>query len=227
MYILKFALELTVLVFLFLMIRKTIFRTLPVLTSEDSDLIAAKWKYQRYGYSAVFLIFGFIASVTTFWIIHFSFYIFHSIGNYSGVMVISQGAIILPSLIIGFYVSTIFAKNVYVDLLGMQEYISFDELYGKKGRAGKIFLRVFSAITLTPAIILLSLQFNVYLKTDGENIYTKQLLEAEKVYSIREIVGVGTSESDYLNIYLANGDQISTMGYSGNLNYFLENISRR
>lgn len=227
MFILKFALELTVLVFLFLMIRKTIFRTLPVLSSEDEELASAKWRNQRYVYSGIFLIFGFIASVTTFWVIYFSFNIFHSIGNYSGVLVISQGAIILPSLIIGFYISTIFSKNVYVHLLGMQEYISFDDLYGKKGRVGKVFLRVFSALTLTPAIVLLSLQFNVYLKTDGENIYTKQLLEAEKVYSIREIVGVGASESNYLNIYLANGDQISTMGYSGNLNYFLENISKR
>jgi hypothetical protein len=227
MFILKFAIELLVLAVLFLMIRKTLFRTFPLLNPEASKQMRNKWRGQRAMFSVVFLSFGVISSIISFWVIYFAFNFLHGIGSFSGVLVISQAALILPSLIIGFYISTLFSKVVYVEFFGVGEYIDFEQNEGLHKGVGKTFARVFSALTLMPAGILLSMQFNVYLKTDGEHIYTKKLLEEEKVYSVTDIVSVGSSNSQSFDIYLANGDLISTVDYSGNLNYFLDNISHR
>ncbi len=227
MFILKLAIELLVLVVLFLMLRKTLFRTFPLLNPEASKQARGKWRGQRALFSVVFLTFGVIATVITFWVTYFTFNLLHSAGSFSGVLVVSQAALVLPSLIIGFYISTLTAKNIYVQFFGAGEYLDFEETQGLHRGVGKGFARAFSFLTLLPAAILLSLQFNVYLKTDGEHIYTKRMLEDEKVYSISDIVSVGSSTPHSLDIHLANGDLISTVNYSGNLNYFLDNISDR
>ncbi len=227
MFILKFAIELLVLVVLFLMIRKTLFRTFPLIDPEASRHARNKWRGQRAMFSIVFLTFGVISTVVSFWLIYFTFNALHSAGSFSGVLVISQSALILPSLIIGFYISTLFSKHIYVQFFGAGEYMDFEQNKGLHKGVGKGFARAFSFFTLLPAAVLLSLQFNVYLKTDGEHIYTKRLLEDEKIYSITDIVSVGSSDAHSLDIHLANGDLISTLDYSGNLNYFLDNISQR
>ena len=227
MFIFKFAIELLVLAVLFLMLRKTLFRTFPLINPEASKQARGKWRGQRAMFSLVFLTFGFISTVVTFWLTYFVFNLLHSTGSFSGVLVISQTALILPSLIIGFYISTLFSRNIYVQFFGAGEYIDFEQTKGLHRGVGKGFARAFSFLTLLPAGVLLSLQFNVYLKTDGEHIYTKRLLEEEKIYSVADIVSVGSSDSHSLDIHLANGDLISTVDYSGNLNYFLDNISHR
>ncbi len=228
MFILKLAIELTILVVLFLMIRKALYRSFPILNDSGKKVgNSRKWRVQRFLYSFIFLVFGFISTISTFWIIYFAFSILHSVGNFSGVLVISQVSLMLPSLIIGFYISTLGSRNLYLQLVGTSDMI-MEEIEGpKRAGTGITFKRVFSFLTITPAVILLFLQFNVYLKTDGQNIYTKQLLQAERVYSITDVVRVGANESNYLDIYMENGEKISTIGYSGNLNYFLDNITRK
>lgn len=224
MFILKFALELSVLVILFLMLRKSLLRAFPLVNASDASQANSKHRGQKLMYSGIFLTFGFITSVIAFWVTYFIFSILHGMGAYSGVLVISQAALILPSLIIGFYISTVYTKELYVQFFGDEQYEVFQLSNVRKG-VNRTFTRVFSVLTLLPAIVLLSLQFNVYLKTDGERIYTKRMLEEERIYSITDIVSVGSSDSKAFNIYLANGDEISTMHYSGNINYFLDNIS--
>lgn len=225
MLVMKLLLELSVLLALFLLIRKALFKAFPLKAGQPGE-ITAKLRGQKALFSVVFIAVGIIASVTTFWLTYFSFNVLHSLGHYSGVLVIRQVALVMPSLIIGFYISTVFAKHIYVSLFGFNELISFDETYGERKGVGRTFGRIFAFCTLLPAFVLLALQFNVYLKTDGQRIYSKEMLGDEKVYSVKEIVSVGAHGSRYLDIYLADGEKISTTGYSGNFNYFLDNISQ-
>lgn len=222
MVMIKLALELCALAILTVVVKKIISSTFSFSRTEGSP---ARWRGESQWYAMLLLVMGLILSIISFWAIYGLFYILHSVGHYSGIMVVSQGALVVPAIIIGFSASLIFAKHVYLNIFGMNDSIFEEEEEGPGHRKGW-FKSFFTAFTLGLAMLLLAFQFGVYLKTDGQNIYAKRFGEAEKVYSLKDIERVTSEEaSSEMAIYLANGEKLSTAGYSGNLNYFLDHLS--
>ena len=123
MFIVKFALELCVISVLFLMLRKALFRTFPIINSEDLSAESREWRGERRMFSAIFLVLGVILSIASFWMTYLLFGLLHSIGNYEGVMVISQGALIVPST--DFWV--LWKYRVYT--LGLYPFIWDERIY--------------------------------------------------------------------------------------------------
>ncbi|MDZ7847152.1 MAG: hypothetical protein U5L96_10475 [Owenweeksia sp.] len=133
----------------------------------------------------------------------------------------SQAGLIVPSLIFGFLGSNLFSRSVYLDLFGMNSAI-FQRKNIVKWR--QLFSRVFNLFIFAIGILLLAIQFKVYLKTDGENIYVGKLKGQEKIYAVDDIKKVASNSSHTMEIYMRNGEKLSTKSYSGNLNYFLDNL---
>ncbi len=226
MFLVKLILELSALTVIFLFLRKSLLRNSPFTNVVNSEAEKAELRREQSTHSFLFVITGLILSTASFWLIYLFFGIAHSLGNYEGVLVVKQTALVIPSLIIGFYISTFWAKNIYAQFVGINKSAFLEHLLTPQKTHKATFQAVFSTLALVPAIVLLSLQFNVYLKTDGSKIYTKQMFQDEKVYSLAEVSKIGGGSSNSFDIYLNNGDKISTSGYSGNLNYFLDNITR-
>ena len=153
-----------------------------------------------------------------------AFNIFHSLGHYSGVLVAEQVGLFAPSLIVGFYISTQSSKSVYAHFFGIKS-LSLLPAYASYSTASrKVFTRIFSAMTLIPAIALVALQFNVYLKIDGEKIYTRKMLQEEKVYAMTDVVKIAAEGESDFSLLMADGEVIAITSYSGNVNDFLDHL---
>ncbi len=219
MFMIKLVLELSALVILTIVAKKVISSTFSLSPKDGPARLRGEFQW----YGMLYVVVGVILSITSFWIIYAIFYILHSLGHYSGVMVASQGALVIPAIIIGFTSSLMFTKTIYLNVFGMSDSIFEDDIADTKKRRGGS--HIFPLFTVALAMVLLAFQFGVYLKTDGQNIYAKKLGEAEKVYPVSDIEKVTAGNSSGLQIYLANGDQLSTGSYSGNLNYFMDHLS--
>lgn len=222
MFILKFALEVSLLVGLFFIFKRFLFKSLKLSKVENSGSEASL--LNRVAYSLIFLVSGVVFSFISFWAIYIAFNIFHSLGHYSGVLVAEQVGLLTPSLIVGFYISTQSSKSVYSHFFGVKS-LSMLPAYASYSTASrKVFTRIFSAMTLIPAILLVALQFNVYLKIDGDKIYTRQMLQAEKVYALSDVVRVAADSENDFSLLMNDGEVIAVTAYSGNVNAFLDHL---
>lgn len=222
MLYLKLLLELSALVGIALLIRHFVFGFRKLNKGLKARHYAGEWQW----YTAIFFSLGIIFSIIAFWSVYGLFYLFHSFGHYQGVMVVQQGALLVPALILGFYGSSVFSKVVYLDFFGMNPAIFEEDGSTTQYKIQRIFQRIFRALTLSVAVLLLTFQFRVYLKTDGERIYVRNMGGPERVYSLEDIRKVSAVNAHDLEIYLVNGEKLSTGQYSGNLNYFLDHISQ-
>ena len=220
MFILKFALEGSLLLGLFFIFRRFVFKSMGVSTTHETESQGSI--LSRAAYSFIFLFSGLVFSFMTFWGIYIAFNIFHSLGHFTGVLVAQQMGLLAPSLIIGFYISTQTSKLVYAHFFGAKSLLILPVIYGVTNR--KVFTKVFSAITLIPAFLLIVLQFNVYLKIDGDKIYTRQILQEEKVYSLSDVVRIAGRGEDDFSLQMNNGEVIAVTAYSGNYNDFLDHL---
>ncbi len=221
MFILKFFLEVSLLVGLFFIFRRFIFKSMHQSKSEGQVPVST---LNRVVYSSIFLLSGFVFSFITFWSVYIAFNIFHSFGHYSGVLVAKQIGLFAPSLIIGFYISTQSSKAVYAHYFGLKALRQLPEFASDSIARGARFSRVFSAMTLIPAIFLLALQFNVYLKIEGDKIYSRQILQEEKVYALGDVVRVAAGNESEFSLQMSNGEVIAVTAYSGNVNAFLDHL---
>ncbi len=219
MEILKLILEVAVLALLFVLLRKSLIVFFPALAAKSSAK-SAKAQPIR---SMIFLFNGAMASLVFFWLFYGVIYLIHSLGSAESVLVISRGSLVVPSLIFGFYTSTHLTEYLYREFF-IQERIAVQRIEAAS-RQSMTYQRLFSALTLIPGILLLAFQFNVYIKTDGEHIYKRELGGSEQVFSLADVKKVNTLSSEEVEIYLNDGQVISTGGYSGNINYFLDNIA--
>ncbi len=191
---------------------------------EDNRSLQRRLRGEWQWYSLVHIILGIVFSISAFWLIYGVFFVVHSSGNYDGVLIVNQASLIVPSMIIGFLTSGLFSRSIYSEVFGMSDAIF--ERVGSKAKLSSQLQKLFSVGMFFMAIILLSLQFNVFLKTDGENIYMGSLDHQVKTFAIDDIERVSSLSSDNIDIILANGEHITTSYYSGNVNYFLDNISK-
>ncbi len=222
MFILKFALEVSLLVGLFFIFKRFVFKSMGLWKVESTQKQVGI--LNRAAYSFIFLFSGVVFSFIAFWVIYIAFNIFHSLGHYSGVLVAEQVGLFAPSLIIGFYISTQSSKSVYARFFGVKS-LSMLPAYASYSTASrKVFTRIFSAMTLIPALVLVALQFNVYLKIDGDKIYTRQMLQAEKVYALSDVVRVTAGGDNDFSLMMNNGEVIAVTSYSGNINAFLDHL---
>ena len=172
----------------------------------------------------VHIILGIVFSISAFWLIYGIFLVVHSSGDFQGVLIVNQVSLMVPSLIIGFLTSGLFSRTVYTEIFGMSEAI-FDRI-SPQSKWVERFQRFFGITMLVMAVMLLSLQFRVFLKTDGEKIYMGSLDQEVRAFAIEDIERVTSLNADNIDIILANGERITTRYYSGNVNYFLDNISK-
>lgn len=156
--------------------------------------------------------------------IYAAFNVLHSIGHYSGVLVAEQVGLLTPSLIIGFYVSTHTSKSVYAYFFGIKSLALIPAYASYSTASRKVFVRIFSAMTLVPALFLIALQFNVYLKIEGDKIYTRQMLKEEKVYAMSDVVKISPDGDDTFSLIMVDGERIPITAYSGNINAFLDHL---
>lgn len=214
MFILKLALEMSVLVILFLLLRKSLFLLFPGL-SKSARQSANNRRPLR---SIIFLALGTVASLFFFWLFYGVIYLSHNWGDMGSALVISQMDLLAPSLIFGFYLSTHFSESLYRQFFIEPHH---DWIQGHQ-QNGIIVQRVFSTVTLLPAILLLGFQFNTYLKVEGNKIYHKQAGESELVFAKEEVARISTLEDDALEIHLKDGRMISTNNLSGDYNHLLD-----
>jgi len=222
MFILKFVLELSLLVGLFFIFKRFVFKTLRISKVEESQNQISV--LNRAVYSFIFLFSGAIFSFMVFWTIYVSFSVFHSLGHYTGVLVAEQVGLFVPSLIIGFYISTQSSKSIYENIFGTKSLSMLPAYASYSTTSRKVFTRIFSAMTLIPAIFLVALQFNVYLKIDGDKIYSRQMLQAEKVYALSDVVRVAADSENDFSLLMNDGQVIAVTAYSGNVNAFLDHL---
>lgn len=223
MFILKFALELSLLTGLFFILKRFLFKSIGLVKKTETGHESESF-LNRASYSAIFLISGFIFSFISFWMIYAAFNVLHSIGHYSGVLVAEQVGLLTPSLIIGFYVSTHTSKSVYAYFFGIKSLALIPAYASYSTASRKVFVRIFSAMTLVPALFLIALQFNVYLKIEGDKIYTRQMLKEEKVYAMSDVVKISPDGDDTFSLIMVDGERIPITAYSGNINAFLDHL---
>lgn len=222
MFILKFALEVSLLVGLFFIFKRFVFKSLRIeeVESNSNELSMLN----RAAYSFIFIVSGLVFSFITFWFIYLSFSVFHSLGHYSGVLVAEQMGLFVPSLIIGFYASTQASKSIYASIFGVKSLSMLPAYSAYSTASRKVFTRVFTAMSLLPALFLVALQFNVYLKIDGDKIYTRQMLQQEKVYALTDVVRVAADDKSDFSLLMNDGEVIAVTAYSGNVNAFLDQL---
>lgn len=224
MFILKFALELSLLVGLFFIVKRFLFKSLGLVKSPKQDERNSETLINRVAYSAIFLISGIVFSFISFWMIYASFNIVHSLGHYSGVLVAQQVGLVTPALIVGFYISTHSSKSVYAYFFGVKSLALIPAYASYSNTSRKVFARVFSVMTLVPAVVLIALQFNVYLKIEGDKIYTREMLQDERVYAMSDVVKIAPEGEKAFTLLMADGNRISITAYSGNINAFLDQL---
>ena len=223
MFIIKFALELSLLAGLFFIIRRFVLKSLGI--GKQPDITLGRIGFlNRMAYSTIFLVSGFMFSFISFWLVYAAFNIFHSLGHYNGVLVAQQVGLVTPALIIGFYVSTHTSKSIYAHFFGVKSLALIPAYATYSTASRKVFTRVFSIMTLVPAIVLIVLQFNVYLKIDGNKIYTRQMLQKERVYAMSDVVRIAPDGEDAFTLLMADGERIPITAYSGNVNAFLDHL---
>ncbi len=226
MFFAKLALELAVLAALYFLLQKSIVRIFPAFRKRFSQKNELQYHKEKRTFSLVFFILGGLFSCINFWLIFGVFSIVHHLGDFKSVMVVHQASLVLPALITGFYAASGLVKSVYVLLFGEDEFIFYGHLISHKKSYQKIIGKAASTLALIPAFLLLSFQFNIYLKTDGQKIYSKKWGESEQVFPISEIQQMNLNGTHDLDIYLADGQRVSTAEFSGNINQFMDEISR-
>lgn len=224
MFVLKLIFEIGAVLGLALILRKFIGIPSSLSLLEDSRSIQRRLRGEWQWYSVVHIILGVVFSISAFWVIYGIFLVVHSSGSFRGVLIVNQVSLMVPALIIGFLTSGIFSRTIYTEIFGMSEAI-FDRM-GAQTKVIRYFQRFFGAGMFIMAIVLLSLQFRVFLKTDGEHIYMGSLDKQVQTFAIEDIERVSSISSENIDIVLANGEHITTSYYSGNVNYFLDNISK-
>lgn len=224
MFALKLAFEIGAVLGLALILRRFIGVPSSLSLLEDNRSLQRRIRGDWQWYSVVHVILGIVFSVTAFWLTYGIFLVIHSNGNYEGVLIVNQVSLMVPSLIIGFLTSGLFSRTIYTEVFGMSDAIFYR--MRPEGKLRKYFQRFFGMLMLVMAFMLLSLQFKVFLKTDGEKIYMGSLDSEVKTYRVSDIERVTSMNSDNIDIILANGERITTRYYSGNVNYFLDNISK-
>lgn len=224
MFILKLICEVAAVLGLALVLRRFIGIPSSLSLLEDSRSLQRRLKGEWQWYSVVHIILGVVFSITAFWLIYGIFLLVHSNGDYEGVLIVNQAALMVPAMILGFLTSEIFSRTFYSDIFGMSDAI-FDRIESVS-KTKRIFQRFFGVALFATAFALLSFQYHVFLKTDGEHIYMGSLDQTVKTFAITDIERVSSKSSDNIDIILANGEHITTAYYSGNVNYFLDNISR-
>lgn len=223
MFILKFALELSLLTGLFFIFKRFVFKTFKIHENDEVPVNRVS-VLNRMAYSGIFIFSGVVFSFLAFWTIYLGFSLAHSVGHYTGVLVAQQLGLITPSLIIGFYISTSSSKLIYAYFFGVKSLAMIPAYATYSSASRRVFTRIFSAMTLIPAIVLLALQFNVYLKIDGHKIYTRQMLQEEKVYAMTDVVKIAPEGDNSFTLLMADGARIPVKSYSGNVNAFLDHL---
>ena len=223
MFIIKFALELSLLTGLFFILKRYLFKSLGFYKKHNSPQ-GMDGLMNRLAYSMIFVVLGAIFSFITFWMIYAAFNVVHSLGHYNGVLIAQQVGLITPSLIFGFYASTYLSEFTYAYFFGQQSLSLIPAYEAYSDTSKRTFMRIFSAMTLIPAVVLVTLQFNVYLKIDGDKIYTRQMLQEEKVYAMTDVVKISPEGEEGFALVMADGHEIAMGAYSGNLNDFLDHL---
>lgn len=223
MFIVKFALELSLLTGLFFILKRYLFKSLGLYKKQNSPQ-GMEGLMNRLAYSLIFLGMGAIFSFIAFWMIYAIFNVVHSLGHYNGVLIAQQVGLITPSLIFGFYISTHLSEFVYTYFFGQQSLKLIPAYESYSNTSKRTFMGVFSAMTLIPALVLVALQFNVYLKIDGDKIYTRQMLQEERVYAMADVVKISPEGEEGFSLIMSDGHKIAMGAYSGNLNAFLDHL---
>ena len=224
MFTLKLIFEMGAVLGLALILRKFIGIPSSLSLLEDNRSLQRRLKGDWQWFSLVHIVLGVVFSISAFWLIYGIFLVIHSSGDYEGVLIVNHVSLIVPSMIIGFLTSGLFSRTIYSEIFGMSEAI-FDRM-SSGNSLRRTFQRLSGGILFFTAIVLLTLQFRVFLKTDGEHIYIGSLDHQVKTFAIEDIERVSSLNSDSFDIILANGEHITTRYYSGNVNYFLDNISK-
>lgn len=224
MFVLKLIFEIGAVLGLALILRKFVGVPSSLSLLEDNRSLQRRLKGDWQWYSVVHLILGLVFSISAFWLIYGLFLVIHSSGDFEGVLIVNQVSLMVPSLIIGFLTSGLFSRTIYTEILGRSEAI-FDKME-PQSKWVQWFRRSFGVAMFIMAIMLLSLQFRVFLKTDGEHIYMGSLDRGVKTFAIDDIERVTALNADNIDIILSSGEHIPTSYYSGNVNYFLDNISK-
>lgn len=224
MFVLKLIFEIGAVLGLALILRKFIGIPSSLSLLEDNRSLQRRLRGDWQWYSVVHIILGIVFSISAFWLIYGIFLVIHSSGDFQGVLIVNQVSLMVPSLIIGFLTSGLFSRTVYTEIFGMSDAI-FDRI-GPQSKWVEMFQKFFGVAMFVMAVMLLSLQFRVFLKTDGEKIYMGSLDHEVRAFAIEDIERVTSLNADNIDIILANGERITTSYYSGNVNYFLDNISK-
>jgi len=224
MFLLKLIFEIGAVLGLALILRKFIGVPSSLSLLEDNRSIQRRLKGHWQWYSMVHIMLGVVFSISVFWLVYGIFLVVHSSGNYEGVLIVNHVALMVPSLIIGFLTSGLFSRTVYTEIFGMSETI-FDRI-APQSKWVQWSQKAFGVVMLIMAIMLLNLQFKVFLKTDGENIYMGSFDRGVKTFAIDDIDRVIAINADNIDIILSSGEHIPTSYYSGNVNYFLDSISK-
>lgn len=220
MFILKLSLELAVLAILFLFIRRSLKKLFPSTTDTETKVSPLSRRVQAF----LLILVGLISSGVMYWMFYSAFYFAHNLTSSHGALVVSQASLIVPSLIFGFYISTMLNLSI-CELLGIDVEAQAEEAGQQSGRS-RVLRYVFSTLSLGPAILLLAMQANVYIKVDDGKIYQKDMAGHQRIFNVNEIKKISVDDARYVNIHFKGGDVVQTRGYSGNINYFLDNISR-
>lgn len=211
-------------VILFFLLRKSVRKLFQ--PQKENGIEAKSTRAVERLHSIVFLGLGLLGSFIFYWIIYSSFYIIHNFTSTHGALVINHTSLMVPSLIFGFYFSTILSSGIYQYFVSESVSALRARISEAQCKRSRLYHNIFGFVVLTPAIILLAMQFNVYIKLDDGKLYQKDWAGEQKIYNLEEIRKISVDDAQYVNIHFENGAVVHTRGYSGNLNYFLDNISQ-
>ncbi len=212
----QFLLEILTLLVLFYLFRAGVKRVFPasksgMVMSEDS--LRAEKRY-RWRFSIIFTVLGLLLSLILVFVIHFLFNFFHGL-KAEQVVLIERTALIYPSLILGFSISSFMAPalNMYLQKDGLGFFLQDygEEVEGFSYRKAKAWQVI---VALALVVLLLIPQSNIYIKLIQNELSWRLPLEEQRTVKLSEIEQVKAFDEDDFTIYFSNGDSLSTVGFS-------------
>lgn len=149
-----------------------------------------------------------LMSILSYTLIYFGLLLYHRISGFDQFLITEPTSLFLPALILGLLFLGVFRIKISKS----------------KGELTKVILRkeiIEIAVAGILALILVFLDFNLYLRMDKDFIYFKKGFEKEEKFPIAEILKIEETKNSHFVIIFKNG-KVKTDKFGGDVPAFIE-----